>query len=51
MWVGISNYEEESPRSSLFDYRNKELSSTIFDKNSISFKILDESRVDEISTS
>ena len=43
MRVEALNYKGESPRSSLFDHRNKRLSPTAFDKNSIGSKILDES--------
>ena len=51
MRVKILNYKGESSRSSSFNYKNKRLSLIVFDKNSINFKILDESRVNEISTS
>ena len=44
------NYEGDNPRSGLFDHRNKGVSPTVFDENSISLKISDESRVGEIST-
>ena len=44
------NYEGDNPRSGLFDHRNKGVSPTAFDENSISLKTSDESRVSEISS-
>ena len=37
-----SNYEGDNPRSNLFDHRNKGISPTVFDKNSINLKTSDE---------
>ena len=45
-----SNYEGDNPRSGLLDHRNKGVSPTAFDENSISLKTSDESRVGEISS-